>query len=250
VILIKSEEEIKRVADACEIVAEALKVVSDLVEEGVTTKELERAAEDEIVRRGGTPAFKGYRGFPASICTSVNSVVVHGIPSESVRLVEGDIVSIDIGVYYRSFYGDAALTIPVGKVSNEVTRLLGVTEESLYRGIEKATAGNRVSDISNAVQSHVEDNGFSVVRAFVGHGIGKSLHEEPQVPNYGPPGRGPRLKGGMTLAIEPMVNSGGVDVKVQDDGWTAVTEDGSLSAHFEHTVAVTEDGSPRVLTKL
>jgi methionyl aminopeptidase len=250
VILIKSEEEIKRVAEACAIVAEALSKVGDLVGEGITTRELERAAEDAIERRGGAPAFKGYKGFPASICTSVNNVVVHGMPSPGARINEGDILSIDLGVYYKGFYGDAAVTIPVGSVSEEALKLLSVTEEALYIGIEKATVGNRVSDISNAVQAHVEGNGFSVVRAFVGHGIGKSLHEEPQVPNYGPPGRGPRLKEGMTLAIEPMVNSGGFDVKVLDDGWTAVTVDGSLSAHFEHTVAVTDGEVPRVLTKL
>jgi methionyl aminopeptidase len=249
VILIKSEEEIKRMSEACNIVAEVLLTLKGLVGEGITTLELERAAEDAIARRGGTPAFKGYRGYPASICTSVNEQVVHGIPSGETRLKEGDIVSIDLGVCYRDFYGDAAITVPVGRVDEEVMRLLRVTEEALYVGLEKAMAGNRVSDMSSAVQRHVEAEGFSVVRSFVGHGIGKSLHEEPQIPNYGPSGRGARLRGGMTLALEPMVNAGGFDVKVLEDGWTAVSSDGSLSAHFEHTVAVTEGGA-RVLTKL
>jgi methionyl aminopeptidase len=247
VILIKSEEEIKRIAEACRIVAETLDALKGFVAEGVSTKEIERFAEDLIKSKGGTPAFKGYKGFPASICTSVNNQVVHGIPSR-VKLKSGDIVSIDLGVYYKGFYGDAAITLPVGKISGIAQKLLKVTEDALYIGVETAKVGNRVSDISNAIQRHVESNGFSVVRAFVGHGIGKLLHEEPQIPNFGPPGRGPRLREGMTLAIEPMVNTGGHDVVVLEDGWTAVTADGSLSAHFEHTVALT-DGNVRVLTK-
>lgn len=246
-ILIKSEEEIKRIAEACRIVAETLDALKGFVAEGVSTKEIERFAEDLIKSKGGTPAFKGYKGFPASICTSVNNQVVHGIPSR-VKLKSGDIVSIDLGVYYKGFYGDAAITLPVGKISGIAQKLLKVTEDALYIGVETAKVGNRVSDISNAIQRHVESNGFSVVRAFVGHGIGKLLHEEPQIPNFGPPGRGPRLREGMTLAIEPMVNTGGHDVVVLEDGWTAVTADGSLSAHFEHTVALT-DGNVRVLTK-
>lgn len=246
-IVIKSKDEIERVADACRIVGAALGALKGFVGEGLTTKELEKFADDVIVKGGGKAAFKGYRGFPASICSSVNDQVVHGIPS-GYKLKDGDIVSVDIGVFYKGYYGDAAITLPVGRVSDEAGRLMRATEEALYVGIEAAREGGRVSDISCAVQKHVEDKGFSVVRTFVGHGIGRSLHEEPQVPNYGPCGRGARLKEGMTLAIEPMVNAGGYDVKVLDDGWTAVTSDGSLSAHFEHTVAVTEEG-PRVLTK-
>jgi methionyl aminopeptidase len=246
VILIKSQEEMARIAEACRIVGETLKALKEVVAEGVSTREIEKFAEDSIRSKGGKPAFKGYRGYPASICTSVNNQVVHGIPSGT-RLRAGDLVSIDLGVYYHGFYGDGAVTIPVGNVSEKALRLLRVTEESLYIGVGMAKAGNRVSDISHAIQRHVEGNGFSVVRAFVGHGIGKLLHEEPQIPNYGPPGRGPRLQEGMTLAIEPMVNEGGPEVVVLEDGWTAVTADGSLSAHFEHTVAITGDGA-KVLT--
>jgi methionyl aminopeptidase len=246
VILIKSQEEIAQIAEACRIVGEILKALRGIVAEGVSTKDIEKFAEASIKSKGGEPAFKGYRGYPASICTSVNDQVVHGIPSGT-RLRDGDLVSIDLGVYYHGYYGDGAVTIPVGRVSEKALRLLRVTEESLYIGVDMARAGNRVSDISHAIQRHVEGNGFSVVRAFVGHGIGKLLHEEPQIPNYGPPGRGPRLKEGMTLAIEPMVNAGGSEVVVLEDGWTAVTADGSLSAHFEHTVAITGDGA-KVLT--
>lgn len=244
--MIKSQEEMARIAEACRIVGETLKALKEVVAEGVSTKEIEKFAEDAIRSKGGKPAFKGYRGYPASICTSVNDQVVHGIPSGT-RLREGDLVSIDLGVYYHGFYGDGAVTIPVGSVGEKALKLLRVTEESLYIGVGMAKAGNRVSDISHAIQRHVEENGFSVVRAFVGHGIGKLLHEEPQIPNYGPPGRGPRLQEGMTLAIEPMVNEGGPEVVVLEDGWTAVTADGSLSAHFEHTVAITGDGA-KVLT--
>jgi methionyl aminopeptidase len=193
------------------------------------------------------PAFKGYRGYPASICTSLNNEVIHGIPSKRV-LKEGDIISIDLGVYKDGFYGDGAVTLPVGKIDPGWEKLLKVTEEALYIGIGNARAGNRVSDISHAIQKHVESNGFSVVRAFVGHGIGRELHEEPQIPNFGSPGRGPRLKEGMTLAIEPMVNAGGYEVFVLDDGWTAVTLDNKPSAHFEHTVLISING-PRILTK-
>lgn len=245
-IVIKSKDEIDRIAEACRIVAETLEALKGFVAEGLATRELERFSADIIRKRGGKAAFKGYRGFPASICTSVNDQVVHGIPS-GLRLREGDIVSVDIGVFYKGYYGDAAVTLPVGRVSEEARRLMRVTEEALYLGIDAAREGGRVSDISCAIQGHVERNGYSVVRAFVGHGIGKQLHEEPQVPNYGPCGRGARLKEGMTLALEPMVNAGGSGVKVLDDGWTAVTSDGSLSAHFEHTVAVTGQGA-RVLT--
>jgi methionyl aminopeptidase len=246
VIVIKSPEEIQRIGDACRIVAEVLEVLRDSVTEGITTRELERMAEDTIIKKGGTPAFKGYRGYPATLCTSVNDQVVHGIPSET-KLRSGDIISMDVGVRYNGFYGDAAVTLPVGKIGGDVENLLRITEESLYLGVDIAHEGNRISDISYAIQGHVEKNGYSVVREFVGHGIGKQLHEEPQIPNFGPPGRGERLRSGMTLAIEPMVNAGGHQVRVLKDGWTAVTADGSLSAHYEHTVAITGDGA-RVLT--
>lgn len=246
VIIIKSDDEIKRVQGACRIVADTLQYLKGFVREGVSTRELEHKAEEFIKNRGGTPAFKGYRGFPGSICTSVNEQVVHGIPS-GLRLREGDILSLDLGVYYDGFYGDGAVTMPVGRISPEARMLLDVTEKALHVGIGEVREGARVSDIGSAVQSYVEANGFSVVRTFVGHGIGKTLHEEPQIPNFGMPGKGPRLKQGMTLAIEPMVNAGGYDVVILDDGWTAVTRDGSLSAHFEHTVVVTKNGA-RVLT--
>lgn len=245
-IVIKSPEEIQRIGDACRIVAEALDILGDAVTEGITTIELERLAEDIIIKRGGTPAFKGYRGYPASLCTSVNDQVVHGIPSDT-KLKDGDIISMDVGVCYKGYYGDAAITLPVGRISRETEQLLRITEESLYMGVDMAREGNRVSDISSAIQGHVEKNGYSVVREFVGHGIGKQLHEEPQIPNFGPPGRGERLRNGMTLAIEPMVNAGGHQVRVLKDGWTAITADGSLSAHYEHTVAITGEGV-RVLT--
>jgi len=247
-IIIKSPEEIGKMAQACRIVAEALNGLKEIVRPGILTREIERFAEDMVVTRGGTLAFKGYRGYPAGICTSVNSQVVHGIPS-SLAVQEGDIISIDLGVFLNGFYGDGAITLPVGRISRTAERLVAVTEKALYIGIEKAKPGNRVSDISHAIQRYVEDNGFSVVRTFVGHGIGRSLHEEPQVPNYGRPGQGPRLKEGMTFAIEPMVNEGSYEVTVLDDGWTAMTADGGLSAHFEHTIAITKDSS-RILTKV
>mgnify|MGYP001575130348 FL=1 len=247
-IVIKTPEEIEKMAKACKIVAEILEDLKAFVKPGITTKEIEMFAEEKIISKGGTPAFKGYRGYPASICTSVNSQVVHGIPSR-VRLNEGDVLSVDLGVYSDGFYGDGAVTLPVGEVSPLAKKLLKVTEEALYKGIDKATPRNRVSDISSAIENYVEANGFSVVKAFVGHGIGMSLHEEPQVPNFGISGQGPRLKEGMTLAIEPMVNTGGYEVNILDDGWTAVTLDGGLSAHFEHTIAIT-DGDARILTKI
>lgn len=246
-ILIKSSDELQRIAEACHIVARTLRMLSTVVAPGISTKELERAAEDYILKRKAKPAFKGYRGYPASICTSVNEQVVHGIP-DGRRLKQGDILSIDLGVHFKGFYGDAAVTLPVGEVSGEARRLMEVTREALEKGLQRAVQGSRVSDISHAVQAHVEANGFSVVRAFVGHGIGKVLHEEPQIPNFGPPGMGPRLRPGMTLAIEPMVNAGAFEVDVLDDGWTAVTRDGRLSAHFEHTVAVS-DSEVKVLTE-
>lgn len=247
-IILKSPEEIEKIAQACLIVAKALDYLRELVIPGVATNTLEQSADAYIRSHDAVPAFKGYRGYPASICTSVNNEVIHGIPSDRV-LEEGDVVGIDLGVYKGGFYGDAACTFGVGNITPEAERLLRVTEESLYLGIKNAKKNKRVSDISCAVQKHVESNGFSVVRAFVGHGIGRSLHEDPQVPNFGRPGRGPRLNPGMTIAIEPMVNAGGHEVVVLDDGWTAVTLDGTLSAHFEHTIVVTED-EPRILTKI
>lgn len=245
---IKSAEEIEKMREANRIVAEILEGLKEKVKPGVTTEELDRYAEDGLKVKKAKSAFKGYRGYPKALCTSVNSQVVHGIPSKT-PLQDGDLLSIDFGAYYKGFYGDAAITIPVGNVTGEALRLKNVAEEALYAGIEKAYPGNRLSDISFAIQSLVERNGFSVVREFVGHGIGRSLHEEPQVPNFGSPGLGVRLKAGMVLAIEPMINAGGSEVKILQDGWTAVTKDGSLSAHFEHTVAITENG-PVILTRL
>jgi methionyl aminopeptidase len=247
-IILKSQEEIEKIALSCRIVAKTLDYLRDKMNPGITTREIERLAEDFIRANNAMPAFKGYKGYPASICASVNNEVIHGIPSNRV-LEEGDILGIDLGVYKDGFYGDAAYTFPVGKVDSEVERLLRVTEESLNIGIEKAREDNRVSDISHSIQKHIETNGFSVVRAFVGHGIGRNLHEDPQIPNFGSPGRGPRLRSGMTLAIEPMVNEGGHEVVIIDDGWTAITLDGKLSAHFEHTILVTSD-KPRILTKI
>lgn len=246
-IYLKSPEEIEKMTTACRVVAEVLALLKNMVRVGVTTKEMELFADEQIKARGGKPAFKGYRGYPASICTSVNDEVVHGIPS-SVKLVEGDTVSVDLGVYMDGFYGDGAVTMQVGRTDDETRELIKVTEEALYIGIDNAVVGNRVSDISHAIQKHVENKGFSVVRLFVGHGIGRKLHEEPQIPNYGSPDHGPRLKEGMTLAIEPMVNAGSYEVKILDDGWTAVTIDGRKSAHFEHTVLVTSN-KPEILTK-
>jgi len=227
-------------------VARALKYLKAFIREGITTEELDRLAEEYIKRHGGIPAFKGYRGYPRSLCVSVNEEVVHGIPGKR-KLKEGDIVSLDLGVLMDGYYGDAAITVPVGKVSELARKLIKVTEEALYRGIEMARPGNRLSDISHAIQTHVEKAGFSVVREFVGHGIGKQLHEEPQVPNFGPPNRGPRLEPGMVLAIEPMVNTGTWEVRILPNGWTVVTADGGLSAHFEHTVAITDNG-PEILS--
>jgi methionyl aminopeptidase len=247
VIVCKSPAEIERMRVANVLVADVLAELASKVAAGVTTAELDREAERLVRAAGAEPAFKGYRGYPATLCASVNEEVVHGIPSKR-ALVEGDIISLDMGVRLNGFYGDSAVTVPVGRVSDEVLRLLRVTQEALERAIAQVRVAGRISDIGHAVQRHVEANGFSVVREFVGHGIGASLHEEPQIANYGEPGRGPRLAEGMVLAIEPMVNMGKPAVKVLQDGWTAVTRDGSLSAHFEHTVAVTRDG-PLVLTQ-
>lgn len=253
-IVLKSPQEIKAMRKAGQVVAQVLARLGEMIRPGVTTGALDRAAENLLRELGAVPAFKGYRPehartpFPASICTSINSQVVHGIPGPRV-LKEGEIVSIDVGAIVDGFCGDAARTFPVGKVSPEAARLLLVTEEALEKGIEQARVGNRLSDISYAIQQWVEAHGFSVVRDLVGHGIGRKMHEPPPVPNAGPPGRGPRLKPGMVLAIEPMVNAGAYGVKTEADGWTVVTEDGSLSAHFEHTVAITADG-PQILTSL
>ncbi|MGO9015913.1 MAG: type I methionyl aminopeptidase [Dissulfurispiraceae bacterium] len=248
-IIVKSKREIEKIAAACRIVAEILKNLKSFIAVDITTADIEAYVKDQIKKRNAISAFMGYRGYPASTCTSVNDQVVHGIPSRMSRLKSGDIISIDLGVVLEGFYGDAALTFPVGVVDDEARKLMSVTEEALYAGIKNAVVGNRVSDISAAIQQHVESNGFSVVRAFVGHGIGRSLHEDPQVPNFGESGRGPRLKEGMTLAIEPMVNAGCADVNILDDGWTAVTADGRLSAHFEHTIAITKS-VPVILTKI
>lgn len=248
-IILKSPEELKKMRRSSQIVAKVLQELKIYLKEGLTTKQIEEFVENLIIKMGGIPAFKGYRGYPASVCISINEQVVHGIPSEKVFIKEGDLVSVDVGVLCENFYGDAAYTYPIGRISKEAEKLLKITEEALYKGIAEARQGKRIGDISHAIQMHVENNGFSVVRAFVGHGIGRSLHEEPQIPNFGTKGIGPMLKKGMTLAIEPMVNAGKHDVKILSDGWTAVTKDGSLSAHFEHTIAITE-GEPEILTKL
>jgi methionyl aminopeptidase len=247
VIVCRSAAELERMREAGRLVGEVLTQLSAKVGPGVSTAELDELAEKRIRQAGATPAFKGYHGYPATICASINDEVIHGIPSGRRVLAEGDIISIDVGAALDGYYGDSAVTLPVGHVSEQAATLLRVTEESLYKAIERMRPGCRVSDIGHAVQRHVEAFGFSVVREFVGHGIGKRMHEEPQVPNYGEPGHGPRLTEGMVLAIEPMVNAGKPAVKVLSDGWTAVTRDTSLSAHFEHTVAVTA-GEPWILT--
>lgn len=245
-IILKTAEEIAVLREAGRIVARCLEILAEAIRPGITTGELDAIAEAFIRKSGGIPTFKGYFGYPASICTSPNDVVVHGIPGPRV-LKEGDIVSIDVGVTYKGFVGDAAYTWPVGRVSEAARKLLRVTEEALHAGIAQARPGNRLGDISHAVQAHVEAHGFSVVRDYVGHGVGRRMHEEPQVPNFGPPGKGPVLAAGMVLAIEPMVNAGGHEVFTDRDNWTVRTRDGKLSAHFEHSVAITEDG-PEILT--
>ena len=247
-IVLKSDKELEKMRVAGRMVAEILTLLKERIEPGVTTLELDRLAESECKKRKAKPAFKGYGGFPFAVCASPNEKVVHGFPDDR-PLQEGEILSIDFGVLYDGYYGDSAFTAPIGAIDSEVERLLKVTEESLVKAIESSIVGGRLSDISHAVQAHVEKEGFSVVREFVGHGIGSKLHEAPQVPNYGPRGQGPRLKEGMTLAIEPMINVGKPGVKILEDGWTAVTIDGELSCHFEHTIAVTENG-PEILTAL
>ena len=240
-ILLKSPAEIAQMEVASRIVAEILAAVKERIRPGVETRELDEVAEAGCRKHQVEPAFKGYRGYPASLCIAVNEEVVHGIPGPR-KLKAGDIVSLDFGVRHNGFYGDAALTVPVGEVSPQAQLLLKATEESLYAAIDQVQVGGRLSDISHATQTTVERYGFSVIRQFVGHGIGRALHEDPQIPNFGPPGKGPILKAGMTFAIEPMTSAGSWQVKILPDGWTAVTQDGSLAAHFEHTVALTEKG--------
>lgn len=247
-IMIKSAAEIQAMRRSGEALRKVHDAVRTAVAAGATTMDLERVAAAKVAELGVKSAFKGYHGYPAVLCTSVNSEVIHGIPNDRRTLQDGDVVSIDCGVVIDGFYSDAAVTYPVGTVKPEVEKLLRVTEASLYAGIEKAVPGGRLFDISHAVQSMCEGEGLSVVREFVGHGVGRSMHEDPQLPNVGSPGKGPRLRAGMVLAIEPMINLGRADVKVLDDGWTAVTVDGSYSAHFEHTVAITKDG-PVILTR-
>jgi len=248
VVILKRPEEIEKMRTSNIIVAEVLNELRGVVKPGITTRQLDEYAESLTKKKKATPAFKGYQGFPFALCASVNCVVVHGMPSDRV-LVTGDILSLDFGIYYDGYYGDAAITVPVGSVSEEATNLMRCTEEALYHAIKEAVPGNRLGDISAACQEKVENAGYSVVRDYVGHGIGRHLHEEPQVPNYGIKGRGMELKAGMVLAIEPMVNQGTYKVKVLKDGWTVVTEDGRLSAHFEHSVAITDRG-PDILSRL
>ncbi len=243
---IKNEREISMMRRACKITAAARALAGDMVRPGVTTKEIDKAVHDFIVSQGATPSFLNYSGYPASACISVNQTVIHGIPENRV-LQEGDIVSIDVGAYWGGFHGDCAATFACGEISPEAKKLIDVTKQSFFEGIKFARQGCRVSDIGSAVQAYVESNGFSVVRDFIGHGVGANLHESPEVPNYGRPGRGPRLIKGMTLAVEPMVNAGSYGVRVLSDGWTTVTADGSLSAHYENTVLIT-DGEPEILT--
>jgi len=247
-ISIKSPREIELMRIAGRIVAETLELLSKAIRPGITTLELDTIAEEYIRERGAIPAFKDYNGFPASICSSINEQVVHGIPGP-IALKDGDIIGIDIGAVYDGYYGDAARTYGIGNIDKETERLIKVTEESFFKGIEYALPGNRLSDISHSIQKHVESNGFSVVRDFVGHGIGRRMHEDPQIPNYGLPRKGPRLAAGMALAIEPMVNQGRYAVKVREDGWTVVTADGKPSAHYENTIVIT-NGKPEILTLL
>ena len=246
-IVLKTNRELALMREACRISAGALRVAGEAVQPGVTTEEIDRIAYEYIIKQGAKPNFLNYNGFPATACISINDEVIHGIPSKKRVIKEGDIVSIDLGAVLDGYNGDNAATFAAGKISPEAERLINTTRESLYKGIEAAVAGGRIGDISSAVQKYCEERGFSVVRDFVGHGIGAKLHEDPSVPNYGTPGRGVRLLPGMTLAIEPMINMGGYEVRQLSDGWTIKTKDGGLSAHFEHTVAITADG-PKILT--
>lgn len=241
-IIYRSPQEVEKLRVSSKLVAATVQHLAPMVEPGITTAELDRAAEAYIRQHGGIPAFKGYRGFPATLCTSINSEVVHGIPSKKRRLKAGDIIGIDCGAIVDGYYGDHAITFAVGDITDEGRMLLETTRQALEAGIAQARVGNRLSDISHTIQTYAERRGYSVVKAFVGHGIGTALHEEPQVPNFGPPGRGPRLREGMVLALEPMLNIGSADVEILSDNWTVITADGALSAHFEHTVAVTEQG--------
>lgn len=245
-IAIKNDHELTEMRKACKITAAARALAGEMVKPGVSTKQIDKAVHDFIVSQGAKPSFLNYGGYPASACISVNNTVIHGIPGDYI-LKEGDIVSVDVGAYYHGFHGDCAATYPCGTISVEAKRLIDVTRQSFFEGIRFAAHGHRVSDISHAVQTYVESNGFSVVRTYVGHGVGEQLHEEPEVPNYGPAGHGPRLLPGMTIAVEPMVNVGTPDVHVLDDQWTVQTDDGKLSAHYENTVLIT-DGEPEILT--
>jgi methionyl aminopeptidase len=247
-IIIKSEKEIAVMREAGRIVAEILQIVGEQAKPGVTTRELDVIADKELKKRGAVSSFNGYRGFPANLCTSINDEIVHGIPGDR-ALKEGDIISLDFGAIYNGFQGDAAVTVPVGKVSSEASRLMESTRESLEKGIAAAHAGATLGDVSSAIQKHAESKNYSVVREYTGHGIGRDMHEDPQIPNYGIPGTGPVLKKGMTLALEPMLNIGGSATRVAKDRWTVLTADGSLSAHFEHTIAIT-DNEPEVLTRV
>ena len=245
-ITIKNERELESMRQACKITAKARALAGDMVKPGVSTKAIDQAVYDYIVAQGAKPSFLNYNGFPASSCISVNSTVIHGIPGGYI-LKEGDIVSIDVGAFYKGFHGDCAATFACGAISTEAQKLIDVTKQSFFEGMKFATKGRRVQDISHAIQTYVESNGFSIVRSFVGHGVGRQLHEEPEVPNFGNPGRGPRLLPGMTLAVEPMVNAGTHEVRILKDGWTVLTADGKLSAHYENTVLIT-DGEPEILT--
>ena len=245
-IALKNEQELMAMRQACKSTAAARALAGEMVRPGVSTKAIDKAVREYILSQGAKPSFLHYNGFPASACISVNSVVIHGIP-DGYLLKDGDIVSVDVGAYYKGFHGDCAATFPCGSISADAQKLIDVTKQSFFEGIRFATCGHRVSDISHAIQTYVESNGFSVVRTFVGHGVGAQLHEEPEVPNFGASGRGPRLLPGMTLAVEPMVNQGVYDVRILKDGWTTVTADGKLSAHYENTVLIT-DGEPEILT--
>ncbi|MFW5972059.1 MAG: type I methionyl aminopeptidase [Bacillota bacterium] len=246
-IVLKSPRELNLMRQANKIVAETHIYLSEIIEVGISTAEIDRLGEEYIRKQNAVPSFKGYHGYPASVCISINDEVVHGIPNEKRVIKDGDLVSLDIGAYYEGFHGDAARSFGIGNISDEAANLIKITEQSFYKGIKKALVKNRLTDISHEIQKYAEENGYSVVREYVGHGIGRKMHESPQIPNFGPPDRGPRLKEGMTLAIEPMINVGSYRVKSLEDGWTVVTADGSLSAHYENTIAITDDG-PEILS--
>ena len=246
--IIYCEEEVRAIKRSNQIVAKILEELGSMIRPGIRTKELDEHAEARTREMGAIPAFKGYRDFPSSLCTSINEEIVHGIPS-SRALREGDIISLDFGVLYEGYYGDAAITFPVGEITPKARKLIQAAKEAFHKGLDKARAGNRLSDISHAIQTYVEGQGFSVIRSFVGHGIGLSLHEEPQIPNFGLPGRGPKMKPGMVFALEPMIAMGDWNVEILEDNWTAITRDKSLSAHYEHTVAITEEGA-EILSEL